>query len=104
MPLPPAATVRVDGEKAYSVLVPEARAIELTVKLAVPVFWIATVRVEGVPPTVTFPKARDVGLRLIADAVAAATVMVMVGALTSPWLLGNAVDVPLLIFPNQAAA
>jgi hypothetical protein len=85
VPLPPAATVRVDGVKVYSALVPAARAIELTVRLAVPVFWIATVRVEGLL-TVTFPNARDDGLRLIAGAAAAATVTEREAARTAAWL------------------
>jgi hypothetical protein len=42
----------------------------VTVKAAVPVFWIALVCAGLVVPTLTLPKARLLGLRLIVGAVA----------------------------------
>ena len=98
MALPPGETVKgkgVDVEKVYSLLVPAARAIELTVKLAVPVFWIAVVSGGEALPTVTLPKARDAGLRLIAGAAAAATVKELSETVTQPCpgLLGSAFQV-----------
>ncbi len=83
--LPPAGTLMgAAGDQLNSVTVPAQRAIDETVRAAVPLFWIDVVREEA-EPTFTDPKASAGGASAMTGLAAATTVNELVCTRSSPW-------------------